>query len=103
MEWLLVAVLTVAIMAIAARSLRRLRAQEQADSPSRAPAAHGEPPAAGAETLQDLAQALLPAYEASAHPQDLQSHPAFQRGVAWLAEPAVPLEQVVSYCAGANM
>ena len=46
---------------------------------------------------------LAPAYESSSHPQDLESHPAFQRGVACLCDPAVPLEHVVNFCVGANV
>jgi ATP-dependent Clp protease ATP-binding subunit ClpC len=100
MEWLLVALVTVAIFAVAAHSLRRLRRAEHARA---AASGAAEAPEPAAETPQDLARALLPAYESSAHPQDLESDPAFQRGAAWLADPAVALDHVVNYCVGANM
>jgi ATP-dependent Clp protease ATP-binding subunit ClpC len=103
MDWLIIALVTGGILALAAWSLRRMRDElpvPPADgSASSAPHSGPEPP----ETLQGLAQALLPAYEASAHPQDLREHPAFERAATWLADPAVPLEHVVNYCVGANM
>jgi ATP-dependent Clp protease ATP-binding subunit ClpC len=101
MDWLLVTLITGAILFFAGWSLRRLRADPNAHPPAAPAAAPDEAPRQ--ETLQELAQALAPAYEASAHPQDLESDPAFQRGVAWLSDPAVPLEHVVNYCVGANM
>jgi ATP-dependent Clp protease ATP-binding subunit ClpC len=103
MEWLVVAIVTAAIAAFAARSLRRLRDDERAkpSAPAREQAASPAP--SPDETLQDLAQAMAPAYESSAHPQDLESNPVFRRGVAWLADPAVPLDHVANYCVGANM
>ena len=104
MEWLLVTIGVVVILTLAGWSLRRLRDDPQAHPtpapPQPAPPREAEPPRG--ETLQDLAQALQPAYEASAHPQDLESDPAFQRGAAWLADPGVQLEHVVNYCVGAN-
>jgi ATP-dependent Clp protease ATP-binding subunit ClpC len=103
MEWLLVAIVTAAILAFAAKSLRRLRDDERAHPPAVPTAEAAMAAPSPHESLQELAQALAPAYESSAHPQDLESNPVFQRGVAWLADPAVPLDHVVNYCMGANM
>src|SRR5262245_920775 len=109
MEWLLVALVAGAILGFAATSLRRLRDDEHAHrpaAPSSVPAPVAAPPPAPRplqqESLQELGQMLAPAYESSSHPQDLESHPAFQRGVACLCDPDVPLEHVVNYCVGAN-
>lgn len=103
MDWLIVVLVAGAILGVAAWSLRRLRDGEGVPAAELPAAAQLAPQPAAPETLQDLAQALLPAYESSAHPQELRSHPAFERAAAWLADPAVPLEHVVDYCLGANM
>jgi len=103
MEWLLVAIVTAAILAFAAKSLRRLRDDERAHPPAMPAAEAAIAAPSPHESLPELAQALAPAYESSAHPQDLESNPVFQRGAAWLADPAVPLDHVVNYCMGANM
>jgi ATP-dependent Clp protease ATP-binding subunit ClpC len=49
-----------------------------------------------------LAKKLEEPYGAASHPGDLLSNPDFEGGVMRLADPAVPLEQVVIYCVGAN-
>lgn len=50
---------------------------------------------AGVATPQSLAQALTPAYDASAHPQELLQLPMFEQGVALLCEPAVTIDEVI--------
>lgn len=66
------------------------------------PAAAPEAPRPAPRTIQQLGEELKPAYEASAHPQELESHPAFHAGVEQLANPDLPLGEVVNYCIGAN-
>jgi ATP-dependent Clp protease ATP-binding subunit ClpC len=66
--------------------------------PHATPAQDAESPAA----IHMAAVSLAPAYENSAHPQELESHPAFAAGVALLEDPATPLELVIDYCIGAN-
>jgi ATP-dependent Clp protease ATP-binding subunit ClpC len=49
-----------------------------------------------------LAKQLEEPYGAVSHPGDLLGNPGFEAGVARLTDAAVPLDQVVNYCVGAN-
>jgi len=108
MEYLIIAGAVALILLLAGRSLREMGRRERApasavDAPVSAPPETAAPqePAADA-SVEDLAEALESAYESSAHPEALTAHPAFQRGVALLRDPAVPLDQVINGCIGAN-
>lgn len=115
MEYLIIAAALALIFLLAGRSLRQMGRREALRTPlaaapepvpsdtqaTAAAAAASEPPAP--DSLQELADALAPAYESSAHPQALAEHAAFRRGTALLCDPALPLEQVVDACIGANM
>ena len=117
MEYLVIAVVIAVIFLFAARSLREMGRRERVqnaagtsarneDVPREAVAAQDEaraPELPAGTSLEELAQALEPAYESSAHPQALTPHPAFHRGVAMLSDAGTPLEQVVDACIGANV
>src|SRR5438105_3018853 len=60
-------------------------AQTEQQSPR--PPQQAEPP----RTIQTYAELLKAPYEASSHPQELESHPALIAGVELLQDPAVPL------------
>jgi ATP-dependent Clp protease ATP-binding subunit ClpC len=103
-DWPLVALFVGALLFFAGWSLWRMGRDMRAarSKPAPAPTVAASAPQRP-RTLEDLAAALSPVYEASAHPQHLEGHPDFQLGVAWLADRAVPLDQAASYAAGANM
>lgn len=120
MEYLIIVVVIAAIFLFAARSLREMGRRERSQTAAGATTAvkeatitapppepvHDEKHAAqlpSGASLEDLADALGPAYESSAHPQALTAHPAFARGVELLRDPGIPLEQVVDACLGANV
>ncbi|MCW5625581.1 MAG: AAA family ATPase [Burkholderiales bacterium] len=70
-----------------------------ADPPAAAPEpVPADPPALN--TPAECVEAMKPAYEASAHPRDLQSDAAFQRGVELMAAPEAPLPVVTDYVIG---
>ncbi len=106
-QWLVITAVTAVIIFVAARSLRRLgeherQRQRRSAAVSAASDDNKAPPPERPPTLQEAAQALQPLYENSPHPQDLESAAPFRYGADLLADPAVPLEQVVDYCVGAN-
>ncbi len=117
MEYVIITVVIGLLLLLAGRSLRAMGRRERAQAEafkrevatpaveshevSEALPSDADLPASG--SLQDLADALAPAYESSSHPEVLTEHPAFQRGVALLSDPAIPLEQVVNACIGANV
>jgi ATP-dependent Clp protease ATP-binding subunit ClpC len=115
MNWviLLVAIGVVLFFALrAARSIEqrnRRAADHSAEAAQQTQSLAAEPTPAlpvpsepGTGTLQGLAQALHPFYESTSHPQDLLGAPAFQAGVAALANPQVPIDQLIDYTLGAN-
>ena len=57
---------------------------------------------ASAARLQQLAEGLAPAGEASAHPRDLTGHPMFREAVGLLESDAVTLTTCADYATGAN-
>jgi ATP-dependent Clp protease ATP-binding subunit ClpC len=64
--------------------------------------AHGLPAAAASARLQQLAEALGPVGEASAHPRDLVSNPLFREAVGLFESDAVTLTTCTDYATGAN-
>ena len=113
-NWLitLIWVIVLAFVAVGGmRGVRRSTAARRAKTPKPRPpgAAPADARQAAASALQAepfnpiaLAKKLEEPYGAASHPGDLLVNPDFARGVAQLADAAVPLEQVVTYCVGAN-
>jgi ATP-dependent Clp protease ATP-binding subunit ClpC len=109
--WLLIGTgLGIAFTLAALWLIRLLAADESAPAAIDAPAAAPEPPPAAPppalpappRSLQDIARELDAFYEASGHPQELAGNATFREGVAALADPAVPLDQVANYAVGSN-
>jgi len=113
-NWLLVLfwVIVIAFVGVGGvRGFRRNAPARQPKTPLQQPGpgapSQAQPPTATerpAEPLNAVAlgKQIEEAYGAVSHPGDLLGNAQFEEGVARLADPAVPLDQVVNYCVGAN-
>src|SRR5258708_2971616 len=113
-NWVLVLIWIIVIAFVAMGGMRGLRRkspahQTRGQPPQRGGAvpADGQPKQTSAPLAQPfnpiaLAKQLEGPYGAVSHPVDLLGSPEFEAGVARLMNPAVPLDQVVNYCVGAN-
>jgi hypothetical protein len=113
-NWLLVLIwmIVIAFLAVGGvRGLRRSALARQAKGPPSEPASTAQVDAQPNQTTAPQAQPFNPIalakqleepYGAVSHPGDMLGSPEFEAGVARLTDPAVPLDQVVNYCVGAN-
>jgi ATP-dependent Clp protease ATP-binding subunit ClpC len=113
-NWVLVLILVIVIAFLAAGSVRGFRrkvparqakgpaAQAASAAPVDTQTSQTAPPQAQPLNPIALAKRLEEPYGAVSHPGDLLNNSEFEAGIVRLADPAVPLEQVVNYCVGAN-
>jgi ATP-dependent Clp protease ATP-binding subunit ClpC len=113
-NWLLVLIwmIVIAFLAVASvRGYRRRALARQVKGPALQPASAAPPDAQASPTTLPQTQPLNPIalakrleepYGAVSHPGDLLSNADFEAGVARLMDPAVPLDQLVNFCVGAN-
>src|SRR5215471_18162914 len=105
--WLIILIwlLVVALLAVGALHLFRRGPRRKKDEVPAAPGAPLSPDNGDQDQPFNplaITKQLEEPYGSASHPSDLLGNPIFQAGVAHLASPAVPLEQVVTYCIGAN-
>jgi ATP-dependent Clp protease ATP-binding subunit ClpC len=113
-DWLHVLILVIVIAFVAFGAKRGFRRKGHArqptassSQPAKGKAADSQPTSATAPPSQPfnpiaLAKKLEEPYNSASHPGDLLTNPDFAAGVARLADAAVPLDQVVNFCVGAN-
>jgi ATP-dependent Clp protease ATP-binding subunit ClpC len=111
MDWVVILLVAAGVLFFVARSLRQMGRRERErgnlappmSAPGTGPASQVRAAAqGGTRTPHELAQVLLPFYEATAHPQDLLDSPDFRAGVSALLNAALPLDQLINYAIGAN-
>ena len=106
-NWLIALIWVLVIAFVAAGGLRGFRRAPRRSKPE-PPAPPSTHPPQGRRDQPEPFNALAVAkqleepYGSASHPADLLGNPIFQAGVTHLADRAVPLEQVVTYCIGAN-
>ncbi|MCB9883757.1 MAG: AAA family ATPase [Planctomycetes bacterium] len=80
----------------------RKRRSESSPVPAQLVSDPVEPAASAATNIEEIAATLDEAYERSGHPESLLSEAGFERGVAFLRDPALPVEKLVQGIVGAN-